>query len=320
MGGQIEVEKSSAEGTDFLISFEAQVENASPWFRPSDSLDASLSREVVLALSIDSTRSLLESYLAGLHWKVRKADSFPALTRRLEEVSAKAVLIIDRDLLPARGQQELPEFSQAVREKSLRVIVLADRPQDLAPGLRNSLDGCLPRFLRLPSLFAILNKPLDLSMPLEAPRSAISAVSRSPSAGPDQSNRLANLRILVAEDNPNNQKVLRLMLRKMGCHVQMVENGLQAVQAASKGEFDLIILDLQMPIMDGLTAVARLRDYFAWSNLPGPVIMALTANAFEEDRAACLAAGFDFYLAKPVSASQLRNAIEDCLARGVVGT
>jgi CheY-like chemotaxis protein len=48
--------------------------------------------------------------------------------------------------------------------------------------------------------------------------------------------------------------------------------------------------------------------------------MALTANAFEEDRAACLAAGFDFYLAKPVSASQLRNAIEDCLARGVVGT
>jgi CheY-like chemotaxis protein len=121
---------------------------------------------------------------------------------------------------------------------------------------------------------------------------------------------LPPLNILVAEDNLNNQTVLRMMLRKLGMQAKIVENGALALESAQTGEYDLIILDLQMPVMDGITAVRKLNELYA-DAAKRPRFIALTANAFAEDKQACLAAGFDTYLAKPVTIHQLRKALLD---------
>jgi len=121
------------------------------------------------------------------------------------------------------------------------------------------------------------------------------------------------LRILVAEDNPVNQKVARAMLAQGGHKVTIAADGQIALEAASHGEpFDLILMDLQMPVMDGLAATRAIRALPApWRQVP---IVAMTANAFREDEILCLAAGMDDYVAKPVSLANLTRTIAKVLS------
>jgi signal transduction histidine kinase/CheY-like chemotaxis protein len=121
--------------------------------------------------------------------------------------------------------------------------------------------------------------------------------------------RLA-LRILVAEDNDVNQILISAVLSRMGHVVHLVANGQLAVEAVRRGDYDLVLMDLQMPGMDGLeaTQVIRALDGVR-AGLP---IIAMTANAFEADRQACLAAGMDDYIAKPIDMQQLAQAIARC--------
>jgi CheY-like chemotaxis protein len=119
-----------------------------------------------------------------------------------------------------------------------------------------------------------------------------------------ESERLGHLKVLVAEDNSTNQKVIRLLLRRLGIEADLVANGLEAVNASSAQAYDIILLDIQMPVMDGLEAARQIRKQALSSR---PFIIALTANVFREDRDATVAAGMDGYLSKPVSLSRLRE-------------
>ena len=115
------------------------------------------------------------------------------------------------------------------------------------------------------------------------------------------------MRILVAEDNRTNQRVVRLLLERMGCVVRMVENGEEVLAAAAEAEFDLVLMDCQMPVMDGLEATRQLRIREG-RNQQVPIV-ALTANGFEADRLRCLEAGMTDFLAKPVEKAALRAAL-----------
>ncbi len=115
------------------------------------------------------------------------------------------------------------------------------------------------------------------------------------------------LKILVAEDHPTNQRLIKLMLERLGYRPEIVGNGLEALSSLQKIAFDVVILDIQMPEMDGLTAareICRLHP-------PGkrPWILAMTANALEGDREKCLAAGMNDYISKPVRPSDLSAAL-----------
>jgi signal transduction histidine kinase/ActR/RegA family two-component response regulator len=115
------------------------------------------------------------------------------------------------------------------------------------------------------------------------------------------------LRILVAEDNDVNQILINAVLARMGHRVHLVANGHLAVEAVRRGDYDLVLMDLQMPGMDGMEATQAIRALGdARATLP---IIAMTANAFEEDRRACLAAGMDDYVAKPIDVDRLAEAI-----------
>ena len=134
----------------------------------------------------------------------------------------------------------------------------------------------------------------------ESPRQAALLPAIAPYA-----EALGEVRVLLAEDNPVNIEVAGYFLELLGCHVTLAENGLQAVDACARATFDLVLMDCQMPEMDGMTATRLIRQREAAENLTRLPIVALTANAFNEDRERCLAAGMDDYLSKPFTEAQL---------------
>ncbi len=128
-------------------------------------------------------------------------------------------------------------------------------------------------------------------------------------AGQDYEGPDAPLRILVAEDHPTNQKVIQLILEPLGAEVTMCDNGQIALDAFRANSFDIVLMDMQMPVMDGLTATQAIRAHERSFNLtPTPVIM-VTANAMRQHRDQALAAGANSHLAKPVTPTSLTMAI-----------
>jgi len=119
---------------------------------------------------------------------------------------------------------------------------------------------------------------------------------------------IAPLRILLAEDNPINQKLALRVLERNGHSVSVVSNGVQALDAAEREQFDLVLMDVQMPEMDGLTATRLLRQKERSFGRRTPVL-ALTANAMTGDREKCLAAGMDAYISKPIDIAEFLDAV-----------
>ena len=141
------------------------------------------------------------------------------------------------------------------------------------------------------------------SLVWQAPVATPPAVTPAGPVAPD--GMPAGLRVLLAEDNPVNQRLALKMLEKLGIRAVLAANGRQAVIEARRMQPDLILMDLQMPECDGLDATRAIRRL----EQPQPVIVALTANALAEDREACLAAGMDDHLAKPFTLAELRHML-----------
>jgi len=129
-------------------------------------------------------------------------------------------------------------------------------------------------------------------------RSAVDAVQRGP--------------ILLVEDNLVNQKVVMALLRKNGYRVDVAGNGAEALEKLEKEDYRLVLMDVQMPVLDGLEATRRIRANSRWAALP---IVAMTAHAMNGDRERCLQAGMNAYVAKPVDHKHLLSLIEQYLLR-----
>ena len=125
----------------------------------------------------------------------------------------------------------------------------------------------------------------------------------------------ASVKVLLAEDHPTNQRVVQLILEAAGVDLTCVQNGLEAVEACRGADFDLVLMDMQMPVMDGLTAIREIRRHETATGAPTTRIYALTANAMPEHAAASKAAGADGHLTKPITADALFGAV-DAIARG----
>ena len=122
----------------------------------------------------------------------------------------------------------------------------------------------------------------------------------------------APLRILVAEDNRINQKVALKLLERIGYRADVAANGVEALRALERQAYDVVLMDVQMPEMDGLAATRAIRE--RWPGASGPRVVAMTANAMRDDREACMAAGMDDFVSKPVVLAQLAAALERCAA------
>ena len=163
-----------------------------------------------------------------------------------------------------------------------------------------------------------------ITLPVAMVRDAPDAKRATGAPAPGGIDKL-EARVLLAEDNPVNQKVASTMLRSLGCTVVCAANGREAVEAARQGPFDLVFMDCQMPEMDGLDATAAIRALESDGTLAAVAgrarlpIVALTANAMLGERERCLAVGMDAFMTKPVSRDQLREMVEAVLARSIGG-
>jgi signal transduction histidine kinase/CheY-like chemotaxis protein/ligand-binding sensor domain-containing protein len=181
----------------------------------------------------------------------------------------------------------------------------------------------VPRFRLLPlgteiSRGELVDGGMSLMRPIKGARlyrSLLQAFGKGAEAGPREGEPAARppetglppLRILVAEDNVVNQKVALLMLQRLGYAADVAADGEETLAALRRQPYDVILMDVQMPGMDGLEAARRIRE--EWPEETRPRIIAVTANALREDRETCLAAGMDDYLSKPVLLEDLRTAL-----------
>ncbi|MBX9768987.1 MAG: response regulator [Bdellovibrionales bacterium] len=118
------------------------------------------------------------------------------------------------------------------------------------------------------------------------------------------------MRILIAEDNIVNQKVLRIILERYGADYEIAETGAIAVEKFASGSFDLVLMDCQMPQMDGLEASRKIRELETQQSRKRTPIVAMTANAMKGDRERCLSHGMDDFLAKPFKSNELISVVE----------
>lgn len=206
----------------------------------------------------------------------------------------------------------MPELNGAQLAQAIRRRPGAEAlPLVLISGLEQA-----PR--RDPHFVAFLAKPLHRAALLNVVRRGLGeAVAPETAAEADALALPAGLRVLLVEDNVVNQSMAVLMLRTLGVSAELASNGVEALAAIQRNRYDVVLMDMEMPEMDGLEATRRVRA------LPGrharTPIVAMTANALSGDRERCLAAGMDDYMTKPISRLRLQEVLAGAVGRGGAG-
>jgi len=218
----------------------------------------------------------------------------------LADAPADAVLLIDAALSGPRGALKPPAGRKSV-------VLLTPEQRDRIPPLRAAgFTGYLIKPLRTVSLAAqVLQADATEAAPSSDAHHDDDRIAGAVAHG---------VRVLLAEDNPINALLARTLLEREGCKVDRVADGEQAIAAAVGGSYDLILMDLRMPGMSGIQAAKTVRA----KGVAAPIV-ALTADAFDEDKRACLAAGMDDFLVKPLTQEALRDVLTRWTTSGVAG-
>jgi PAS domain S-box-containing protein len=306
MGGEIGVESEPGVGSTFWFALPLQaaaVAAAGP-LAP----DAALAG--VRTLVVESQPTAREALADQLEaWGVtvtvseEAADAFMRLGDAVRAETPYRVVLLDAHLPDTDGLELARAIAESDQFAGTRVIMLAGLlERDLASAARAAgVAAVVTRPVRHQALHEAIYQALGLA-PAARDRSAPSAGLPAPDARPR-----ARARVLLAEDNPVNQKVAMRMLEGLGHRVELVGNGLEAVEAARRAPYDIILMDCQMPEMDGYAATAEIRRLEGGSRRTP--IVAMTANAMSGDRERCLAAGMDDYVPKPIRVKQLYAAM-----------
>ena len=304
MGGRIWVESALGQGSTF--HFTATFGNSEAAGSPMPVEKTQLDGMRVLVVDDNLTnRRILEDMLAGWGMKPTQAEDGSRALRTLaqaREASEPFTLVLTDAAMPEMdGFQLAGEIRKNPQLSGTTILMLT------SAGQRGDAARC-----RELGLEGYLTKPVSQSELLDAVLRV--AGSKRPAAKPVLVTRHSlreegrSLRILLAEDNAVNQLLASRLLEKQGHHVVTAGNGRAVLERLEKATFDLILMDIQMPEMDGFeaTAIIRKKEESTGKHLP---IIAMTAHAMEGDRERCLAAGMDDYVSKPVRLPDLIDAI-----------
>jgi len=269
-------------------------------------------RRVLLVDDNATTRDILRRQLTECQAEVvTAADAATALAATGSGAAPFALAVIDQQLPGQTGAELAHELRRAPALSGMRTILLTSISHTLSEAdlARSGVDRALPKPVRVSRLYETVAAVLG---PGEAP-AASAALNGQVPAPPN------GRRILVAEDNVVNQNVVRLQLRRLGYECDIVDNGLAAVESVRHGRYHVVFMDCEMPELDGFEATRRIRAWEASLRATGdavqPVhIVALTAKAMSGDREACLAAGMNDYLSKPLRAAELTAALSHAQA------
>ncbi len=294
MHGRLWLESTPGRGSVFHVEVPLPIET--PAARPPSIGGA----HVLVVDPNDTSRRILAATIAAWSGQATTASTVVAARDALEAGAAGRrvdAVLLDADL-PGDAAGDLAAWLAAdARWAGLPIVVLA------APGTQEpAWPGCsVVGLVRKPIASAALRSALHAARgtlgPADAP--TVRPAPATPTA------RRTGCRLLLAEDNPVNRLVAVRLLEKHGFTVTAVEDGAAAVEAVEHGTFDLVLMDMQMPHMDGLEATAVIRAHEQATHGRRIPIVALTANAMKGDRERCIAAGMDDYLSKPLRSDQL---------------
>jgi signal transduction histidine kinase/DNA-binding response OmpR family regulator/HPt (histidine-containing phosphotransfer) domain-containing protein len=315
MGGRIGVESIPGKGSRFWIDLmlpKGQGMQAAPATAPSLNgvrvlvVDDSPTNLEILQLQLSSWQMQVTCVAGG-------AQALAELAAAAQRREPFALAILDMHMAPMDGLQLARTIKARPEWRSTRLVMLSSsykmgnaQEREQAGILR-----CVNKPIRQSELYEVVCGALAADDAPAAPTEAIPVTKVAPGTATNAADPHATAhigRVLLAEDNPLNQEVAKAMLAKLGLAVDVANNGEEALALIEKQAYDLVLMDCQMPVMDGYQATAAIRARQA-NNAKRLPIIALTANAMQGDREQCINAGMDDYLAKPYSRPQLEQVL-----------
>jgi two-component system, sensor histidine kinase and response regulator len=319
MGSRIWVESAEGRGSKFWIDLSLPMAEGVETVHPTAGM-----LKGVRALVVDDNRTNLEILQYQLEsWQmrvVRAEDGRQALglmARARTDGAPFDLAILDMHMPGMDGLQLAKEIKSQPSLAGTRLVILTST---YAAGSAREREAA--------GILRCINKPIRQSELLEVVCGVLhdaiipDPVPVRPAPPPDSTGnvrpRMTGV-VLLAEDNPVNQEVAKAMLASLGLRIDIANNGAEALAMAEASHYDVILMDCQMPVMDGYQATAAIRQRRA--GVPGRLpIVALTANAMEGDRNKCLAAGMDDYLSKPYTLAQLEKMLAQWLTPDALAT
>jgi signal transduction histidine kinase/DNA-binding response OmpR family regulator len=298
MAGTMWVESEEGKGSTFHIGLTAPEAKVRPRIDDGDALPK-LAAKRILVVDDNATNREIVSRQARSWGMEPVAVELPSEALALIEQGEHFDVAALDMVMPEMDGLELARQIRRLRdERELPLVLLT------------SLAG-LPRARSAEEFSAQLAKPVKASQLYNALVSVLTERVKEPpaveAAPGDGMAETSSLRILLAEDSAVNQKVALRILDKLGYRADVAWNGLEALEALEREQYDVVLMDVQMPELDGLDATRRICE--RWPAESRPRIIAMTANAMIEDREACFAAGMDDYVAKPFRAEELADAL-----------
>jgi CheY-like chemotaxis protein len=315
MGGKIWVESEVGRGSQFHFTARLGAADAKAINAGTASTVALLRGVKVLLVDDNRTnRRILEEMM--LHWKMKPVsvedgqEALDQLSAAREAGEPFGLILTDMHMPKMDGFTLIERIRERPELATATIMMLT------SAGHRGDAARCqelgVAAYLLKPIRQLELREAIARVVGTREHESAIPLITRFSLHDPLDSSR--SLRVLLAEDNPVNQRLALRLLEKRGHRVALAGNGREALDALEKEKFDLIFMDVQMPELDGLAATANIREKEKGSGLHQPII-ALTAHAMKGDREKCLAAGMDGYLTKPIRPQELEEILDDYVMR-----
>ena len=313
MGGQVGVDSEPGKGSTFWFTVCLNIQTYSSQNTLSARYDV-IGRRVLVVDDNATNREILQLHLAAWGIIVDTAEDGPIALQKLQSIHLDTpydLVVLDWYMPEMDGLTLAREIQAIDRLRGLPLVMLSSVGQDeskqttAAVGITCHLTKPVRRSQLFDCLMQVLNNRYTDAVP--------HPVELTEAQNADTP---LNGRVLLAEDNLVNQEVALRMLEMLGCDVEVAEDGQLALSAVSSKTFDLVLMDCQMPEMDGFQATTAIRKHEQQSNSDTHIpIIALTANAMEGDREHCLAVGMDDFLSKPFTKEQLQALLEQWLAK-----